>query len=104
MYLNAFIYVWVIILIVGTGDALGNVTVDTADGPVLGYSLNISDHQVVTSQADGLNIFLGIPYAEPPVGDLRFARPVPKKSWKPNVLSATKVSPACPQNLFFMKK
>ena len=28
-----------------------------------------------------VNIFLGIPYAEPPIGPLRFLPPVPHKPW-----------------------
>ena len=30
---------------------------------------------------DGIEIFKGIPYAEPPVEDLRFSPPVAKKQW-----------------------
>ena len=33
--------------------------------------------------------FLGIPYAQPPVGRLRWAEPLPVKSWAPAVLNAT---------------
>jgi len=44
--------------------------------------------------------FSGIPYAEPPVGDLRFKPPVPAKPWK-NILDASKLPSICPQvNLF----
>jgi len=40
--------------------------------------------------------FLGLPYAEPPVGGLRFRPPVPIRSWGGS-LDATAFGPACPQ-------
>ena len=45
----------------------------------------------------GLNIFLGIPYAEPPVGDLRWREPQPVKPWS-SVRAATKFAPSCQQD------
>ncbi|KFD55591.1 hypothetical protein M514_03643 [Trichuris suis] len=42
--------------------------------------------------------FLGIPYAEPPLGPLRFAEARPKESWKDAVLSCHSYKPACWQN------
>ena len=32
-------------------------------------------------QTDGLCVFKGVPYAEPPVGELRFKAPRPLKKW-----------------------
>ncbi len=43
--------------------------IETKAGKIQGYS------------KEGVEIFKGIPYAEPPIGDLRFSPPVPKKSW-----------------------
>lgn len=45
--------------------AVDHVLVDTMDGPVQGDVLTLhSGHKI--------NTFLGIPYAEPPVGDMRW--------------------------------
>ncbi len=41
---------------------------------------------------DNLHIFKGIPYAEPPIGDLRFNAPQAKKPWD-STLDATKFGP-----------
>ncbi|KAK4880591.1 hypothetical protein RN001_008737 [Aquatica leii] len=44
--------------------------------------------------------FTGIPYAQPPVGELRFKMPEPAHSWE-GILDATKNHGACPQmNVF----
>ncbi|MFH8839177.1 carboxylesterase/lipase family protein [Streptomyces sp. NPDC017868] len=47
-----------------------STTVTTVRGPVRGER-----------RADGTLRFLGIPYAQPPVGELRFAAPVPPEAW-----------------------
>lgn len=44
----------------------------------------------------GLAVFLGVPYAEPPVGALRFAAPHPVRGWS-GVRSAVSYGPAPPQ-------
>ncbi len=42
-------------------------------------------------------MYLGIPYARPPVDDLRWEEPIHTEPWYPNVLNATKFMPACYQ-------
>jgi len=42
--------------------------------------------------------FLGIPFAKPPVGDLRFRRPEPVPAW-PDTFNATKLPPSCYQEI-----
>jgi para-nitrobenzyl esterase len=44
----------------------------------------------------GVNAFLGVPYARPPVGQLRWRAPRPAAPWK-GVRSAAAFAPACPQ-------
>jgi para-nitrobenzyl esterase len=60
------------------------VTVDTDLGPVQGESLS------------GYSAFLGIPYAAPPVGALRWVRPQPHAPWTAP-LDATQFGSICPQ-------
>lgn len=59
-------------------------TVRTAEGTVRGFKKN------------GVNIFLGIPYAAPPVGNLRWQPPQPVKKWK-DTYDATEYKSTCPQ-------
>lgn len=47
-----------------------------------------------------IQIFRGIPYAEPPLGNLRFARPVKKTRWHQE-LSAVEYGPPCIQFMDF---
>jgi carboxylesterase type B len=56
----------------------------TRDGLVQGFS------------AGGVDKFLGIPYAAPPVGALRWRAPQPPAPWH-GVRSATTLPPTCPQ-------
>ena len=54
--------------------------IETKSGKVQGYIKN------------GIQIFKGIPYAEPPLGELRFSPPIEKKPWD-DVLDSTKYGP-----------
>lgn len=56
------------------------IIIETESGKIKGYS------------KDNLQIFKGIPYAEPPIGPLRFSPPVPREPWS-DVLDATNFGP-----------
>ncbi len=62
-------------------------TVNVAEGTLEGSQLNIGPNSAV---------FTGIPFAAPPVGDLRWKPPQPRAHWT-GVRQATTLAPACLQ-------
>jgi len=62
------------------------VPVETSDGKIAGVTL-----------ASGVRAYKGIPFAAPPVGDLRWKQPQPPAPWK-GILHATKFGNVCVQN------
>ena len=72
----------------GDGKKFPNAVVVTKDGPVKGTT------------SPEINAFLGIPYAAPPVGPLRWTPPQPHGRWR-GVRDATQVGNQCPQPGFF---
>jgi carboxylesterase type B len=64
---------------------IDSLLVQTTEGPVQGY----------INEA-GVRQWKGIPYAQPPVGDLRWEYPLPS-SKRSSVYSATFDAPGCPQ-------
>ncbi|KAG1667819.1 Acetylcholinesterase [Nymphon striatum] len=65
-----------------------SVTLHTVSGPIKGKRQSTLDGQV--------DSFLGIPYAKPPINDLRFRRPAPVERWC-DVRDATNKPNACTQ-------
>jgi len=69
-----------------------SVIVSTNYGKVEGL---ITSHPNVSSPQKTVTKFLGIPFAAPPIDDLRFKAPLPPKAWKPDVRKAKKHGNIC---------
>ncbi|XP_014250675.1 venom carboxylesterase-6-like [Cimex lectularius] len=69
--------------------------VDTGLGSVRGFERE-------SRAGETYHGFLGVPYAKPPVGKLRFDAPVPPKRWS-GVLDATRQPPHCLQNPIYLR-
>ncbi|KAK6038208.1 hypothetical protein COOONC_24287 [Cooperia oncophora] len=67
-----------------------DVVVEISTGTLAGY-------QSISTSGKLVNIFKRIPYAAPPVGELRFQKPQPPLKWK-GVWDATEYGPACMSN------
>ncbi|KAH8023271.1 hypothetical protein HPB51_011714 [Rhipicephalus microplus] len=81
------LHIAAICLVIGDAEDTENV-IRTTSGDVRGIICSTTTGPVLK--------FLGIPFAEPPVGELRFMKPTPKKPWA-GVLNATSLPPMCPQ-------
>ena len=81
--------------------ALASIQVSAAEDPwTLGQSVKTSSGAIKghgSQWQTGVSEYLGIPYAQPPVGDLRWAAPKPFKS--DATFAATKYSASCPANI-----
>ena len=65
--------------------------IETKSGKIKGYN------------EKGIEVYKGIPYAEPPIGDLRFRPPVAKEPWE-GVLDATKYGPCAFQGYIIFEE
>ena len=72
----------------------GKPLAETKYGMITGKTMHFSDEN---SDIKNVNTFLGIPYASPPVQDLRFRPPKPPAAWKPTVYDATYFRNVCAQ-------
>ncbi|KAJ7188969.1 alpha/beta-hydrolase [Mycena filopes] len=75
---------------------LSGLQVSVAVAASLDVSLNIGTFRGV-STANGTEKWLGIPFAQPPVGPLRFKAPVPIAKALKGIQNASKFGNACPQ-------
>lgn len=69
----------------------GTTNVDHGGGPVVRVDTGL----LLGARSDGVDSFLGIPYAQPPVGALRWRPPQPATSWS-GVRAATSYGNRCP--------
>ncbi|RMZ96447.1 acetylcholinesterase type 1 [Brachionus plicatilis] len=86
-------------------DDNGDLLVETQNGKIKGRAFYLdyhlpksgrSRHYPYGKKKYQVNAWLGIPYAEKPIGDLRFKRPVPIKNWD-DVMDVTELPNSCYQ-------
>jgi len=70
------------------------MTIDTVNGD--SARVTLQNGQLIGRQEAGYCVWLGIPYAEPPTGPLRWRAPVAASSWS-GVRAATVRGASCPQ-------
>jgi para-nitrobenzyl esterase len=88
-----FLHVLIIAILVKCGGFnifdKSRVLVNTSLGSILGYVEN------------GIEHFLGVPFAEPPLNRYRFRHPRRKRAWYPSTYRAFNFSPECLQSALY---
>jgi para-nitrobenzyl esterase len=77
----------------------GTAGAQSAPGGTLGEVVSVQQGQLrgAPGKADGVMAYKGIPFAAPPVGELRWRQPQPAASWE-GVRDATRYGDVCMQN------
>lgn len=94
-WLSAVACGFLLILIQGQGQESASPIRTTHMGQVKGSLVHVKGTNV------GIHVFLGIPFAKPPVGLLRFAPPEPSESWS-GVKDGTSHPAMCLQDITLM--
>ncbi|XP_035971029.1 cocaine esterase isoform X2 [Halichoerus grypus] len=93
--LNAVVCGLLLFLVLGQGQDSASPIRTTHTGQVRGSLVHVKDTDV------GVHTFLGIPFAKPPLGPLRFAPPEPPEPWS-GVKDGTSHPAVCLQNITIM--
>ncbi|XP_029388603.1 carboxylesterase 1C-like [Mus pahari] len=88
--------VWASLAVCIWGHSPSPPVVDTTQGKVLGKYISLEGFEQPVA------VFLGVPFAKPPLGSLRFAPPQPAEPWS-SVKNATSYPPMCSQDAVFGK-
>ncbi|XP_033074327.1 putative inactive carboxylesterase 4 [Trachypithecus francoisi] len=91
MWLRALVLATLVAFTAWAGHPSSPPVVDTVHGKVLGKFISLEGF------AQPVAVFLGIPFAKPPLGPLRFTPPQPAEPWS-FVKNATSYPPMCSQD------
>lgn len=83
-----------LLLMVMHSRALFTTLVNTTKGQLIGHRMTFSSKFLF--QESEVDVFRGIPFAKPPVGNRRFRPAEPVEPWE-GVFNATQTPPSCPQ-------
>ncbi|EHA99842.1 Carboxylesterase 3 [Heterocephalus glaber] len=91
MWLYTLVFAFLTTFTVWAGHTSSPPVVDTMHGKVLGKYVSLDGF------AQPVAVFLGVPFAKPPLGSLRFAPPEPAEPWS-SVKNTTLYPPMCSQD------
>ncbi|KAJ2997957.1 hypothetical protein NUW58_g488 [Xylaria curta] len=94
MILHMLTFISYLALTLTTGQAAPIINSSRPRLPVV--DLGVTVHRATSNESGGYYVFSNIPYAEPPVGPLRFAQPVPRATVNRTIDDGTNTR-ICPQ-------
>uniref|UniRef100_A0A0N4ZTD7 G_PROTEIN_RECEP_F1_2 domain-containing protein n=1 Tax=Parastrongyloides trichosuri TaxID=131310 RepID=A0A0N4ZTD7_PARTI len=83
-----FIFLYCFYILLNKYRAYENPVIVTSLGKIQGKYLTLDNGDIAS-------IFLGIPFAEPPINERRFKKPIKKEPWKEGIYKAIEQSKSC---------